>query len=379
MFKRLLTLPLDGKLSIFLFGPRGTGKTDWVKANIPDALYLDLLDFELYSSLQAQPNRLEGLIPEHFRGWVIIDEVQRIPELLNEVHRLIEGKKIRFLLTGSSGRSLKRKGTNLLAGRALTYHLHPLVIQEIEPQIPFQHIVNYGLLPLAVLEQFPENYLRGYLSTYVREEVLQEGLTRNIGSFSKFLESASFSQGALLNFSEIARETGIDRFVVSNYFDILEDLLIGVRIQVFGRRAKRRVVAHNKFYFFDTGVYRAIRPMGPLDTQEEIEGSALETILFQSLRAINDYYQKGYTLYFWRTVNDLEVDFVLYGKNGLIAFEIKRTKTITGSTLKGLRAFKEEYPEAKTYLLFNGKYKEYHDGIIAIHFLEALQTLPDLI
>ncbi len=379
MFKRLLQLPLDGRFSIFLFGPRGTGKTAWIKTTIPDALYFDLLDFELYSSLLSQPNRLEKLIPQNFSGWVVIDEVQRIPELLNEVHRLIEGKKIRFLLTGSSARSLKRKGTNLLAGRALTYHMHPLVVQEIEPQVPFEHIVNYGLLPLAVVEQYPESYLKGYLSTYVKEEVLQEGLTRNIGSFNRFLETASFSQGSVLNISEIARETEISRFVVANYFDILEDLLIGVRIPVFGRRAKRKVISHNKFYFFDTGVYRAIRPVGPLDTREEIDGSALETIFFQSLRAINDYYQKGYTLYFWRTVTDLEVDFVLYGKNGLLAFEIKRTRNVTSSALKGLKAFKEEYPEAKAYLIFNGKYKEYHGDITAIPFLEALQMLPELL
>ena len=209
MFNRLLKLPLEGRSSIFLFGPRGTGKTSWLKAHVPDALYLDLLSFDTYSLLATNPGRLENLIPRSYKGWIIIDEVQKIPELLNEVHRLIEGKGYRFILTGSSARSIRQKGVNLLAGRALMYHMHPLVIQEIGDAFDLSHALRFGLLPTAVTSQDPKLYLTSYVKTYIYEEVLKEGLARNIGAFSRFLEMASFSQGSLLNFSEIGREIGL--------------------------------------------------------------------------------------------------------------------------------------------------------------------------
>jgi len=378
-YERILKLPLDGTSSIFLFGPRGTGKTFWIKAHMPNALYLDLLDFSLYSSLLANPDRLEQFIPKSFNEWIVIDEVQRIPELLNEVHRLIENRKLRFLLTGSSARSLKRRGTNLLAGRALRYTMHPLVIQEIKEDFNLAHALTYGLLPVAVNHADPKKYLESYVQMYVREEVLQEGLTRNVGSFTRFLEVASFSQGQVLNVSEIARELSLNRLLVASYFDILEDLLLGSRISAFSLRAKRKVIAHQKFYFFDTGVYKVLRPMGPLDTQEEFEGSALETLFFQSLYAINDYYELDYKLYFWRTAAGDEVDFIAYGPKGLHAFEIKRSSTITGKSLSGLKAFGQDYPEAKLMVLFLGKHKEYHGNITAVPFEEALKELPQLL
>lgn len=379
MFKRLLKLPLQGKSSIFLFGPRGTGKTSWIKENMKNALYLDLLDFSLYSSLLANPSRLENLIPKKFDDWIVIDEVQKIPALLNEVHRLIELKKYKFLLTGSSARSLRRKGVNLLAGRALTYIMHPLVVQEIGEDFDFMHAVQFGLLPVAVQEPDAKKYLESYVQTYVKEEVLQEGLTRNIAAFSRFLEIASFSQGQLLNMSEIARELGINRLLVTSYFDILEDLLLGVRISAFTHRAKRKIIAHQKFYFFDNGVYRILRPMGPLDLPEEAEGAGLETLFLQSLLAINDYYELGYTVYFWRTQSGAEVDFVLYGPKGLHAFEIKRSATITSKALKGLKEFQEDYPQAQLHLIYLGKHREYYGDIEVIPFEEALKELPKLL
>jgi predicted AAA+ superfamily ATPase len=190
--------------------------------------YLDLLDFSVYNSLSAQPNRLENLIPPDWNTWVIIDEVQRIPELLNEVHRLIENKKIRFILTGSSARSLRRAGVNLLAGRALKYHMHPLTVQELGTSFNLSHALLYGMLPASIDHADPKKYLESYVQTYLREEVLHEGLTRNIGAFTRFLEVASFSQGNVLNFSEIARELAINRQMVAHYFAILEDLLLAV-------------------------------------------------------------------------------------------------------------------------------------------------------
>jgi uncharacterized protein len=339
MYNRILILPLTEKNSIFLFGPRGTGKTSWLKEHLPSALYLDLLDFTTYSLLLANPNRLENLIPQDWNNWIIIDEVQRVPELLNEVHRLIEGKKLKFLLTGSSARSLRRSGVNLLAGRALRYHMHPLVIQEIGADFNLEHALHYGLLPSSIMHTDVKKYLESYVQTYLREEVLQEGLTRNIGAFTHFLEVASFSQGQVLNVSEIARELGINRLVVANYFDILEDLLLAVRIPIFTLRAKRKVITHQKFYFFDTGVFRFLRPIGPLDTRDEVDGASLETLFFQSLRAINDYYELDYKIYFWRTTTGSEVHFVIYGPQGLHAFEIKRSSQVTSKALKGTQKF----------------------------------------
>ncbi len=314
-----------------------------------------------------------------YKDWIIIDEVQRIPELLNEVHRLIESKRYRFILTGSSARSLRRKGVNLLAGRAFKYHMYPLTIQEIGPEFNLTHALQFGLLPVAVTHKNPKQYLENYVQTYLREEVLQEGLTRNIGAFTSFLEAASFSQGNILTMTEIARELALSRFTVANYFAILEDLLISVRIPPFTDRAKRKMVAHEKFYFFDTGVYRALRPMRPLDTQEEADGAALETLFLQSVRAINDYFDLGYKIYFWRTAFGSEVDFILYGPRGLHAFELKRSPRITNQTLRGLHSFAEDYPEAKLHVLFLGTQKEYHGNIVVRPFEQGLKELPDLL
>ena len=379
MYKRLLKLPLDGKSSIFLFGPRGTGKTSWIKEHMPESLYLDLLDFSTYSSLSANPSRLQNLIPDGYKDWIVIDEVQRIPALLNEVHKLIESKKYRFLLTGSSARSLRRHGVNLLAGRALRYTMHPLVFQEIEKEFNFVHALQYGLLPTVVEHDDPKKYLETYVQTYVREEVLQEGLTRNISSFNRFLETASYSQGSTLNFSEVAREVGVNRQVVASYFDILEDLLLATRIESFTKKAKRKMVAHQKFYFFDTGVYQTVKPKGPLDKQSENEGAALETLFYQSISAINDYMELGYKIYFWRTVNGQEVDFVLYGPRGLYAFEIKRSSQVSSKHLRSLRTFGEDYPESKRYVVYLGSQVEYHGDITVTPFEKILKDLPDII
>lgn len=379
MFNRMLQLPLEEKSSIFLFGPRGTGKTSWIKESLKSSLYLDLLDFSTYGPLAANPGRLETLIPPNFTEWIVIDEVQRIPELLNEVHRLIEHKKFRFLLTGSSARSLKRSGVNLLAGRALKYHMHPLIMQELKADFRLDTALLHGLLPATTTHQDPQKYLESYVQTYLREEVLQEGLTRNLATFTRFLEVASFSQGQVLNVSEIARELGIDRSTVGTYFDILDDLLLGVRITPFTQRAKRKVIAHQKFYFFDAGVFRTLRPMGPLDSVQEAEGAALETLFLQSLRAINDYENLNYKIHFWRTLAGDEVDFIIYGPHGFHAFEIKRSSQIKTKELKGLKNFGSDYPEAKLHMLFLGDREEYHNNITVRPLEKTLNELPTLI
>jgi len=382
MYKRLLEKPLKSNQSFFLFGPRGTGKTSWAREKIPGGLYIDLLETEAFVDLLAHPERLEQMIPPDFKDWVIIDEVQKVPQLLNEVHRLIEGKNYKFILTGSSARSLKKKGVNLLAGRALSFKMFPLTAVELQQDFNLKNSLQFGHLPFVYSktnEQDIRDYLEAYTQTYLREEVMQEGLTRNVAAFSRFLEVASFSQGEVLNMSEIARETSINRKVIDDYFQILEDLLLAQRIPVFTKRAKRKLISHSKFYFFDAGVYQAIRPRGPYDFKEESEGASFETLAYQEIQAINSYFNYQYKIHFWRTVDKVEVDFVLYGPKGIIAIEIKRTNSIDSNDIRGLRLFGEDYPEAKRFLFYGGKRKEYIDNIQIIPLDEALLALPQLL
>ena len=377
MYSRIINAPKNK--SFFLFGPRGIGKTTWVRKSFPDAIYIDLLESRLFNELLADPQRLENYIPEDLRDWVIIDEVQKIPSILNEVHRLIESRGYKFILTGSSARKIRRKGQNLLGGRALTCYMYPLTTVELGDDFTLEHSLKYGSLPSVYTEEDPQAYLESYMKTYLQEEVLQEGLTRSLGAFARFIEAASFSQGSVLNISEVSRECAVERKVVENYFSILEDLLIGFRIPVFTRKAKRKMIRHPKFYFFDTGVYRTIRPMGPLDFPEEAEGITFESLFLQEIRAINDYYGLGYKIYYWRTAAGLEVDFILYGKRGIKAFEIKRRGRVSPSMLSSLKAFSADYPDSQAFFIYGGRKKMYIDGIKIIPIKEAISNIKEMI
>lgn len=379
MFKRLLNKPLASRRSFFLFGPRGTGKTTWLKHHLPDALFINLLQSEFYNRLSANPGHLRQLIPPGYQDWVVIDEVQRIPALLNEVHDLIEADRLNFALTGSSVRTLRRRGVNLLAGRALTYHMHPLTVGEQEDAFSLHDSLRFGHLPARFSEANPRKYLQDYVQTYLREEVMQEGLTRNIGHFSRFLEIASFSQGSAVNISAVAREAQIERPVAENYFSILEDLLIAVRLPVFSRKAKRKLIAQKKFYFFDAGVFRAIRPAGPLDSEAELDGPSLETLVLQELRAVNEYHDYGYQFFFWRTRNNLQVDFVLYGPLGLLAMEVKRATQVQPKHTRALREFKKDYPAAQLFILYGGATPLYMDGVKVLPIAGALRNLSRML
>ncbi len=366
-------------LSFFLFGPRGTGKSSWVTVTYPDSIYLDLLDSGLYTQLLAAPQRLDGLIPRDYSGMVVIDEVQKVPALLDEVHRLIEGRKRHFVLTGSSARKLHRGGVNLLAGRARTRFMHALTAAELGADFSLSHSLSFGCLPSVYVDPDPKAYLQSYIATYLREEVQQEGLTRNVAAFGRFLEAASFSQGSPLNISQVARECAVERKSVEEYFRILDDLLLAVRVPVFERRAKRKLSAHPKFYFFDAGVFRTLRPAGPLDSAAEIDGAALETLVLQQLRALNDYLDLGYTIHYWRTRSGLEVDFVLYGEHGLLAIEVKRAATLRPADLRGLREFRADYPAAEAIVLYGGS-REYREGNIRIVPIEqGLRSLDEIL
>ncbi len=379
MFKRLIKKPLEPRKSFFLFGPRGTGKTTWLKHHLPEALFINLLQSEFYNRLSANPGYLRELIPPGHAERVIIDEVQRIPALLNEVHDLIESSKLNFVLTGSSARALRRKGVNLLAGRALTYFMHPLTVTEQQDAFALRNSIQFGHLPARFSEGNPGKYLKDYVQTYLREEVMQEGLTRNIGHFSRFLEVASFSQGAIVNISNTAREAQVARPVAENYFSILEDLLLAVRLPVFSRKAKRQLTTHRKFYFFDAGVFRAIRPSGPLDSDAELDGPALETLVLQELSALNDYLGCEYGIYYWHTRTNLEIDFVLYGRRGLLAIEVKRSPQVQLKQTRALREFKKDYPPARCYLFYGGTVPQYLEDITILPIDYALKNLGQIL
>ena len=379
MFERLLKKPLASRKSFFLFGPRGVGKTTWLKHHLPQALFVNLLRAEFHTPLAANPGRLEALIPPDYDDWVVIDEVQRLPTLLNEIHNLIEARRLNFILTGSSARTLRRKGVNLLAGRALTHHMHPLTTAEQQDAFSLRDSLQFGHLPARFSENDPAKYLKDYVQTYLWEEVMQESLTRNIGHFSRFLEVASFCQGETLNISNIAREAHIKRPVVENYFSILEDLLIATRLPVFARNAKRKLVSQRKFYFFDAGAFRAVRPLGVLDSEAELDGPALETLVLQELRALNDYRGYDYQIFFWRTRNNLEIDFILDGPHGLLAMEIKRSTHIQPKDTRALKEFKKDYPDAQCFIFYGGTATLYLDDITALPIERALKNLDQLL
>jgi predicted AAA+ superfamily ATPase len=342
--------------SFFLFGPRGTGKSTWLRHTLPDALFLDLLQPELHRELSARPERLRELVrgaPE--RKTVVVDEVQRLPELLNVVHEILESKdRRRFVLTGSSARKLRRGGVDLLAGRALLRSLHPFMGAEL-PEFRLEAALRRGLLPLVVAAEKPDDVLAAYSSLYLEQEVHLEGWARNVGAFARFLEAISFSHASVLNVANIARECQIERKTVAGYVEVLEDLLLSFRIPVFTRRARRATSVHPKFYLFDAGVYRSLRPRGPLDRPEEIEGAALEGLVAQHLRAWIAYTDRRYELFYWRTRSGVEVDFVVYGAGGFWAIEVQNSRRFRPQDLRGIETFLQDYPQSEAMLLHRGE------------------------
>ena len=363
--------------SFFLFGPRGTGKSTWLRQHFPEALWIDLLDPREQRILRAHPEHLlERLMGDPERTVVVIDEIQKVPTLLDVIHRLIEEQRnVRFVLTGSSARKLRRGASNLLAGRLLQAEMHPFLASELGKDFELQQALRFGLIPLIWQAEDPAATLQAYVDLYLREEVQAEALVRDLGAFARFLEAISFAHGSLLNFSAVARECQIQRKTVEGYLGVLEDLLLCFRIPVFSKRAKRQLIAHEKFYYFDVGVYRALRPAGPLDQPEEIEGISLEGLVAQHLRAWIAYRNRGERLYFWRTKSGSEVDFVVYGNDCFCAWEVKRSTSAHSVDLRSLKSFRQDYPEAEVALLYLGQQSLEIDGIPVIPCEKFLKSL----
>ena len=361
--------------SFFLFGPRGTGKTTWLRESFPKALFIDLLKPDVHRTLSARPERIAEMAEGSAHKIVVLDEVQRVPELLNVVHDLIERKKDRrFVLTGSSARKLRRGGVDLLAGRAVVRTLHPFMAAEV-PSFNLNRSLEHGLLPLVVASPDPEDVLSAYASLYLDQEVQFEGWVRNIGNFARFLEAMSFSHAQVLNLTNVARECEVGRKTVAGYLEVLEDLLLSFRVPVFTRRARRATAAHPKFYYFDAGVFVSLRPKGPLDRRDEIDGASLEGIVAQHLRAWTAYSRKKVDLFYWRTRSGVEVDFVLYGQGGFWAFEVKNGRDVRPEDLRSLKTFREDYPECEPMFLYRGTDRLRIDGIVCVPVDEFLCAL----
>ena len=352
--------------SHFLFGPRGSGKSTWLRHAYPRALHVDLLDPVAFRELSSYPERLGDAIDRAPAGEpVILDEIQKVPALLDVVHQAMEGKARgrQFILTGSSARKLRRAGVNLLGGRLTWRNFHPYLAGELGSDFDLDDALQTGLLPLVRASRRPAETLKAYAGLYIQQEVREEASVRDLGGFARFFEAASLSHGGQLNLSAVASDCSVTRRSAEGYVEVLEDMMVAFRLNVFAKRAKRHLAAHPKFYFFDPGVYRAIRPRNPLDSGPEIGGGALEGLVGQHLRAWLWHQEGKNGLFFWRTRAGLEVDFVVFGNAGFHAFEVKSGSKIRSEDLAGLKAFRSDYPEARVALLARAPAKSEADGI----------------
>ncbi len=349
-YQRILDLgTLLKHRSLFLFGPRQTGKTTYLHDRYPNARFVDLLDARTFRELSARPELLRlSLKPDE--TLIVIDEIQKLPALLDEVHLLIERhKSLRFILTGSSARKLYQKSTNLLAGRALTVRMHPLV----SPEVEFHELdkrLQFGGLPSVLTSPIPHEDLAAYVGTYLKEEIQAEGLARRIELFSRFLEVAALSNSELLNFTQIASDAAVPSRTVQNYYRILEDTLLGYQLSPFRKTPNRKAVATAKFYFFDVGVAHALVGREVVRPRTSEYGRALEHLIFLELRAYLDYTRNRAPLSFWRTHTKHEVDFLV---GDAVAIEVKAKERVGEQDLRGVRALAEELSLSRQIVVSN--------------------------
>ena len=375
--ERALRIALPARQSAFLWGPRKTGKSTFLRSVFPDSLTFDLLQTDLMLELAKRPallrERLLAAPPEKLRSPVILDEVQKVPQLLDEVHWLIENRGLSFILCGSSARKLKRGGVNLLGGRAWRYEMHPLVSIEIG-KFNLLQALNRGLVPAHYLEPEYERSLRAYVLDYLKEEVFDEGLTRNVAAFSRFFEAMGYSHGDLTNYSNIARDCGVDSKTVKEYYQILVDTLLGTFVEPWKKRQERQVIGKApKFYLFDVGVAGALTRRCIREERGEAFGRALEHFVLMEILAHRSYRELGYGVHFWRTKSGLEVDFVL--GDAEVAVEVKGTPRLDPSDLRSLRTFVEDNRPRRAILVSNERAPRLVEGIEVLPWREFLARL----
>ena len=349
MLKRIFQISKELDGSNFLFGGRQTGKTTILRQQFPNTTYFDLLDTNVRRRLQQRPVLLYETLKDKPTGTlVIIDEIPEVPELLNEVHRFIVERQFVFILCGSSARKLKRKGHNTLGGRALPIYLYPLVSAEI-PDFDIDRAVNYGTIPPHYLARNPWRLLAAYIDVYLKEEIKEEALVRNLDAFQRFLEVAALTDGEIINNNNIAQECGVHATTVSSYFDILEDTLIGYRIPAYTKAMKRRLVQAPRFYYFDVGVTNYLLHRKELIRGSADYGHAFEHLVVQELVAYMHYRHCEEKLSYWRTYTGVEVDIIV--GDARIAIEIKSTEEVQNRHIKNLKAFAEEHPDSKLMIV----------------------------
>ena len=373
MYNRKQLFLDSGQESIFFWGARQTGKSTLLKMLFPDALWFDLLISREYNRLSKSPDILrETVLANPNVSLVIIDEIQRIPVLLNEVHWLISNHGIRFILSGSSPRKILRSEANLLGGRALRYELYPLISVEI-PNFDLLRALNQGLLPRHYDAANPNRLIASYIGSYLRDEIVTEARIRNAGTFSHFLEMAALTNGEMVNYTNIASDCGVSSTTVKEYFQILEDTLLGRYLPSFQKRPKRRVITAPKFYLFDVGIANYLLHRGKIEQGSELFGKAFEHFIYQEIYAHSRYSGKEYPIYYWRTASQLEIDFVLGDHE--VAIEVKATEQANHRHLKGLKAFAEEYEVKKLILISNDLTPRLVDNILILPWKVFLEHL----
>ncbi len=377
----MLTRQLEpGKTSFFLFGPRGTGKTTWIRDRIKPAAIYDLLNASESLRLNRDPaafgKECESLDRD---AWVVVDEVQKAPLLLDEVQRLMTDKRLRFVLSGSSARKLRRGASNLLAGRAEVRHLFPFVSRELDFKRGLDESLEHGLLPIAVLGDRPRAFLKSYVETYLHEEIQAEALVRQIGPFARFLEVAARMNGQVVNASGIARDAGVARPTVQDFFQILIDTLLACWLPAWKLKPSVKEVRHPKLYLFDTGVTRHLAGLGHLPVHPEERGFLLETNLLHEVRAYLHYSELDYPVFYWRTHDGAEVDFLIDTPKGIVAIEVKAAERWQSKFHAGIARLRAERPKVqlRAFGVYTGKRALEEDGVRVLPWGEFLRALWD--
>ena len=373
MYKRRQVFSGLENESCFLWGARQTGKSTLLKATYPDTLYIDLLLSHEYGRFLRDPGQLHQLgLALRSNDLIIIDEIQRIPELLNEIQWLMVNHGLRFILSGSSPRKIIRSGGNLLGGRVLRYELYPLVSSEID-NIDLIKVINNGMLPRHYLSSQPEKLLAAYVGSYLRDEIQNEARIRNISSFSRFLETAAITNGEMVNYSNIASDCGVSAPTIKEYFQILEDTLLGRFLPSFQKRPKRRVILAPKFYFFDLGIVNYLLKRSRISIGSELFGKAFEHFIYQELYAHSNYSDLNYPIYYWRTASGMEVDFILGDHE--VAIEVKGSSEVKPRHIRGLNNFADEYRVKKLIVVSNDPYPRKMGNVQIIPWKKFLEDL----
>lgn len=372
-FKRTLDIDLEEARSAILFGPRKVGKTTYLRSHFPEAIYMDLLKTDLRAELQVSPSRLREMVLESPDSLFIIDEIQKVPSLLDEVHWCLENTEAQFILCGSSARKLKRGSANLLGGRAFKYELFPLTSQEI-PDFDLVKAINQGCIPQHYNSHQPQKFLKAYVEQYLQEEIIEESQIRKLSSFQNFLNTAALMNGELLNYAHVGADCGVSGKTVREYYQILEDTLIGFTLPPWSKVKTRKLIETAKFYLFDTGILKYLKELDFISIKTVEFGNSFETLIINEVRAYLSYQQSQHSLSYWKTTSGLEVDLIVGQMK--VACEIKSTDKVRSGHLRGLKALLEEHNPSQTILIsLDPVSRKLESGIRIVNYKKFLSEL----